>query len=73
VAGDGNAWRGAHCVVVLAVGAAARVGIAATIAGDDWRTALLRGAIAGGAAVYVHQLRRATVAGDVSHGDGGRP
>lgn len=52
-------------LIVPAVGAGVRVAVSAAVDGADWKTSLLRGAIAGGAAVYAQQLRTATKNGDV--------
>lgn len=68
----GRTWepyaRRALPLVAVAGGAAARVIAAAVLDGIPLGTAALRGAIAGGVAVYAQQIRTATIAGEV-----GRP
>jgi len=65
----GRTWergiRRALPVIVAAVGAGVRMLVAALADGTPWQTALVRGLVAGGAAVYVHTIRSSTVGGQV--------
>ncbi len=69
---EGKSWekaaRRALPIVAVAVGAGAQVAYAAFVSGMDLKTAALRGAIAGGAAVWAQSVNKATVNGKVGGG-----